>query len=542
MLKSHKIIFTLILILTVLTRFFKLGSFPVAPNWDEISHGYNAYSILKTGKDQWGTLFPIFNFRAYGDYPTTLNLYLTVPFVWLFGLNVWSIRLPGAILSVLTVIAVYFLGRYFFKKNFLTLMLMFFTAIAPWIFFPSRAVFQSNTASFFLITGITLLLYSLKNPKLFLVGGLLLGLSAYAYHNTRLIALPLYLIFLFIYKPRLKNRLLFFFPALLMAPSLINLFSPESTARSPWVSIINQGSINLINEKINNFSGFHFLNRLIFNKATYFSFYFIKNYLDFFNPVKLFFTGTTQYQFNIPGRGILFSAWLPFYYLGFISLLKKLFQKNCDVIFLFLWLLLGLLPAAITKGDYPIIRATTILPIPLIFIIFGFDRLVSLCSSQKQKILISIIIIISIIQYTTYLYDYFIIYPKEYSFSWQYGYQQAVAYTRQNYQNYDQVLFTKKYGEPHEFVLFFWPWDPSSYQSDPNKIWDYHASWYWVDAFGKFKFINDWEILSQTKNLTTNTLLVTSPDNYPKTAKVISRINFLNGDPAFDIVSLNHEN
>jgi hypothetical protein len=71
---QNKINFIIIFVIATFFRFYQLGNLPSSLNWDEISHGYNAYSILKTGHDQWGQSWPIFNFRAYGDYPTTLNL------------------------------------------------------------------------------------------------------------------------------------------------------------------------------------------------------------------------------------------------------------------------------------------------------------------------------------------------------------------------------------------------------------------------------------------------------------------------------------
>jgi hypothetical protein len=77
----------LILAVAALARILFLSSNPPSLNWDEVSHGYNAYSILKTGRDEWGRLFPLSNFRAYGDYPLALNLYLTIPFIATLGLN-----------------------------------------------------------------------------------------------------------------------------------------------------------------------------------------------------------------------------------------------------------------------------------------------------------------------------------------------------------------------------------------------------------------------------------------------------------------------
>src|SRR3990172_13096951 len=74
-------------------RFVLLAYNPPSLNWDEVSHGYNSYSILKTGMDEWGKSFPITNFRAYGDYPLPLNLYLTIPFIAIFGLTEFALRL-----------------------------------------------------------------------------------------------------------------------------------------------------------------------------------------------------------------------------------------------------------------------------------------------------------------------------------------------------------------------------------------------------------------------------------------------------------------
>ncbi len=131
-------------------------------------------------------------------------------------------------------------------------------------------------------------------------------------------------------------------------------------------------------------------------------------------------------------------------------------------------------------------------------------------------------------------------YSQTYASSWQYGYQQVVNYVKSVYSDYDQILITKKYGEPHEFFLFYWPWPPHQYHTDPAKVWDYHANWYWIDKFDKFRFINDWDILTVTQSLPSdqNILLITSPHNYnPKIFKKIKTINFLDNNPAFDILS-----
>jgi hypothetical protein len=147
-----------------------------------------------------------------------------------------------------------------------------------------------------------------------------------------------------------------------------------------------------------------------------------------------------------------------------------------------------------------------------------------------------------------YLNSYWNNYRKEFSWSWQYGYKEVVNYVKENYQKYDKVIITKKYGEPHEYFLFYWPWEPKEFQADPKLIRFFQSDWYWVDRFDKFYFVNDWDIpkeewesftLESKKEMIDcrdiKCLLITSPSNYPKTWNKLDTINFLDGNPAFEI-------
>ena len=130
---------------------------------------------------------------------------------------------------------------------------------------------------------------------------------------------------------------------------------------------------------------------------------------------------------------------------------------------------------------------------------------------------------------------------------WQYGYKQVVEFTKENYSKYDKIIITKKYGEPHEFFLFFNLWDPVKFREDPNLIRFNQSGWYWVDRFDKFYFVNDWQ-MGQLKLesggeidcLDSKCLLITSPGNIPpgKWSK-IETINFLDGKSAFEIYANN---
>lgn len=551
MTKFYSVIFGLILAIALLTRLFFLDKFPPSLNWDEISHGYNAYSLLKTGQDQWSKSWPIFNFRVYGDYPTTLNMYLSIPFIYLFGLNDWTTRIVSALCGFGLVIIAYFIGKELFSNKKLAYLSMFLTAISPWTFFTSRAVFQSTVAQFFLSLGILFLIKAITKIKFLIPAILFTSISTYAYHNTKIVVPILLLTYFLIFFKNLKQNLVknkkiflssFLIILVLIIPQTINTFNKDAQARSRWVFAINPTTINQIELNRNNYQGSPLIAKLKYNKVTTFSSIVAKNYLGFINPNILFFNSTQNSQFNIPNTGVLFPICLPFFYLGLAIVIFKSIKKDKLSLFLIFWFLIGLIPAVITIGDFPIIRAMTILPLPLIFIVFGLSKTFSFLKNKKIKITFTILFLsILLIQSISYFKNYFNDYSKNYSSSWQYGYKQVVDYLKANYDNYDQIIVTKKYGEPHEFILFYWPWNPASYQNDPKLNWDFHSDWYWVNSFDKFKFINDWEIKSATQNLNTKTLLITSPSNYNESNKLLKTIYFLNQQPAFDILNINDQ-
>src|SRR3990167_4679351 len=116
--KTNFFLLVLITLVGLALRFWKLDQFPVSLNWDEISHGYNAYSILTTGKDEWGMSWPLI-FRAFGDFKLPVYIYLTVIPVFLFGLNAFAIRFVSTLAGVIAIPLIYFLAKQLFpdRKN-----------------------------------------------------------------------------------------------------------------------------------------------------------------------------------------------------------------------------------------------------------------------------------------------------------------------------------------------------------------------------------------------------------------------------------------
>ena len=81
-------------------RFWQLGNVPPSPDWDEAALGYNAYSIMLTGKDEYGISFPL-RLKSFGDYKMPLYSYLSIPFIATFGLSESSTRMLNTLIAIL---------------------------------------------------------------------------------------------------------------------------------------------------------------------------------------------------------------------------------------------------------------------------------------------------------------------------------------------------------------------------------------------------------------------------------------------------------
>ena len=163
----HKHSFFILLFLVSVSffaRIFYLGGVPPGLSNDEADIGYDAYSLLLTGKDQWGVKFPI-TFKGFGDYRLPVYTYAVVPFVKIFGLNATAVRLPSAISAIGIILATFFLGKILFGKR-AGLFAAFFAAFAPWVFGMTRVGIESPMATALFLFGLILFLRSEKSPAL----------------------------------------------------------------------------------------------------------------------------------------------------------------------------------------------------------------------------------------------------------------------------------------------------------------------------------------------------------------------------------------
>lgn len=548
--KNTFIVLACISLLGAFLRLYQLSSMPAALNWDEISHGYNALSVLKTGSDEWGARFPLANFRAYGDYPLTLNLYLTIPFIATLGLNAFSIRLPHALLGIGTIIATYFLVTAVTKKRHIGLISAFLVSIEPWYVFTSRFVLQSNV-SVFLLTSAMAAFFNRKSHKLLLpLSIFLLGLSLYAYNTTRIFTPLLLLGMITVYKKELFSKASLLIALLFFLPLPFILANPNARARSNEVFLLNAGATAKIENLRNTSELPPLLSKLMYNRPAYLFEQSFIHYVDYFSPQFLFISGGTQYQFSVPDHGVLYFVTAPFFYLGLLIVIYRALKKREKVyLVLLLWILLAPLPAIITTERFAVLRSTSLLPLPSVLSAIGFFAFLTYIrkySVKTEKWIYLLFIGALFVCAFLYLQKYGGEYRQNYSWTWQYGYEDVVGYMKDHYAEYDRFIVTKKYGEPHEFVLFYNSWDPSSYKKDPSLVRYTQSNWWWVDSFDKYVFVNDWQIpkkgylfITERKALTDcstiRCLLVSSEGNAPDNWRKIKTVTFLDGKNAFEL-------
>jgi 4-amino-4-deoxy-L-arabinose transferase-like glycosyltransferase len=538
-----------ILVLAFFLRIVGIDKFPVGFTPDEASFGYDAYSILKTGKDQWGKPFPLM-LESFGDYKSPLYSYLTIPFMAVFGLNKFAVRLPNAVLGTAAVFITYLLARQLFskKKSFDFFILnfefgeiaAFLLAISPWHIMMSRGAFEANLTTFFLPLAIYLFLKGLKDHKFLVWSAIVFGLNLFTYHSAKLVTPLVVVLLIFLFRKELakieKKQIWisgFIFLVFLILTGYI-FFSGAAT-RAQDVSIFRGALEEQAPKRLAAIeSGMDpFLARLIHNKYLTVGRRFLNNYFQYFSFKFLFTDGPAEATYGmIPGRGVLYWFELPFLIGLLIYLVRE--KKKRPILLIIAWLLLAPIPAALATGrGYAGNRAVVMLPALQIVLAIGVLQVTKIL---KNKYLLIAYFFASLIFFVLFLKDYFVQSPEKTAKEMLYGNLEAAYWIKDNVVN-REIVVSRKLSEPHIYIAFANKWNPGEYQKF-TKTWKYKDQELgWVDQqpeynLGNYTFKNiDWKKDSQTNNL-----LVGKREEFPKNVSVLARFGeVLIVDPNYEI-------
>lgn len=516
--------FLIILVATWL-RVADLTSLPPSPYWEEVVNGYDAYSILKTGRDHHGNWLPIVALESYGDWKPALYAYTIIPFISIFGLSTLAVRLPSVIAGVLIVVGIGIIAQHLAQKlmtqkvtederkkwRWLPLVAMAIASISPWLIQFSRGGWEVNVAVALIVWGIVFGLtavskYAQMKPLsifgLWLGCGVLLILSMYAYHAARIVAplIGISLVDLWIWEYVRQHQKQGFIPSILsfinrykfvgvgvvlvcvalLWPLITNLRSPEVSQRFGETSIFNELKSESISEMSEYSSA---IARVMTHPAVLGGKLVLQNFLSHFDLNFLFLSGDINVRHSIQYMGHLYHVELVFLLLGIYVVFKR---WNVFFAWLGFWLIVGIIPASITAAAPHALRTLVVAPVFLILIALGILELVSLVSEWLRKsvkalsnrpalvtgAIALLIVMVYVLEFGMYWRYYTQIYSQAGNREWQYGYQELVS-SLESYQKeiVDQPIFvSRNFGRPVMYFLFYTQADPQVVQEQEKMV------------------------------------------------------------------------
>lgn len=532
--KRYLVLFLIVLVGAFL-RLYNIDKVPISPDWDEVSLGYNAYSIIQTGRDEYGKFLPVV-LRSYDDYKPALYSYLAIPSVKALGLNVSAVRLPSAFFGVLGIIGVFLLVSELFKKKSLATLSSFLFAVSPWSIQFSRVAFESNVGLTFNIFSAVFFLKGLKKPVFLLLSAALMALNLYVYQSekvfTPLLALGLVIIFRKELFSLPKKYIIFaIITGLIISLPMISylITNKNSLQRAQGVSIFAQPyphgeAIKELDDKNRNDKlGFIFDNRRV-----YYAKQVVSGYLSHFDLNWLFIRGDIA-RHHAPNMGLMYLFELPFLLIGIYLLTKKEYGKARNLIFL--WFLIAPIPASVTSGVPHAIRTLNFLPTFQIFtalgILFIAGKIFGIKYGKLIKYgLLGFLVLFFLFNFSYYLDQYFVQQNIFNAQEWQYGYAKMISNI--DFSKYKKVVVSNEgyMDQSYMFFLFYLKYPPKAYQSQSEFA---SGGFRENHKFGKFEFrpIN-WPKEDRSKDI----LYIGKPSDFGVTIDHIYEVDYPNGMPA----------
>jgi 4-amino-4-deoxy-L-arabinose transferase-like glycosyltransferase len=476
-----------ILVIASAFRIVALNNHMPALYGDEISIAYNAYSVLTTGKDEFGKWLPI-QFESWGDQKNPVYIYVVAIFQIVFGLSEWSVRLPSACAGVIAVFYVYkmveilcALSKKFSsdESNRIGLIAALLLSLSPWHVHVSRGGYEANLALTFGLVGTyyALKFFNTKTTKSLAISISMFVLAMYTYYTTKMF-IPMFIVVLIIYGKQYFSDTKQYIRLIAKAavvfvvcciPIIYLAFFSQGQARFQTINIFSQPSIEgRVVTARTMYAQYPLLAKLAENKFTYYTRDFLEYYFDNFSGQFWYVAGDSSLRYGMGNHGMFYLVELPFLLIGIIALYKK--DKRMWG-FLIAWIVLAPLPTALVGKAYGL-RSLAMLPIPMIFSAIGVVYILNAINSKKIRLAVSAF---SICAYVVAVSNWGIRYAYLYPVYGQYWYdsmqKEAIMYAKSQEANFDHIIISRWYGKTEMYYAFYDKIRPSEYQrNSQNKV------------------------------------------------------------------------
>lgn len=521
-----------IFILSFVLRFYKLGEIPNGLYQDETAIGYNAYSILTTGKDEYGKSYPLY-FKSFGDWKLPVYIYATVLSVKAFGLNEFAVRFPSAFFGFLTVIVFYFFAKDLLKDKRIAVIAVLLMAINPWSLHYNRATFEVSVGLFFFILGGYLLnkFFREKKKYTFFIGTACFIVALYSYNLTRLLSPLLFLLFIFynrkFFKSFSQKEVIYTAVASVIAviPIVFTLFSKGGFSSASGTLIFSSNAVYAPLLEFRSYVSNMPLNMdaILFNKFVMILWQYINNIANYLNVQFFFLTGSQHGNHGMGNFGMFYLFELPLILIGTVYLIKHKLEGRFVIA---TWILIVILTASLTR-EVPHATRSYFMSAPIIIlsalgIFILYKKLLKINKFIYRLFLIIFFCAFVIYNIAYYFSSYYIKFPVYYARQWNFADKQLTEYIRSNQDKYQKVLIDESAGFKYSSLVFYSAYPPVDFIKTVKRTRDDSEGFVKVLSFGKYEFREvDWSIESQIPGQ----LIVFSADKKPENVSELLRIN-----------------
>lgn len=463
-----------ILLVGIWLRFVNLDQAPAGLYIDEIDLGYQARSLIETGRDYRGSLSP-FYVRSFNADRTPLPAYITVLSTKLFTNPWYQVRGGAAMMGVGIVVLAYLLLQIWTKNHLASLLGALVFALSPWQLQFSRIAFEGTTMAVVYLLGLFCFFLWRKQKKNWqlILATFILALSVYTYRTMSLFAPLTFGILALVYRRELfKVKPLILGTCLLLAVLTMGSFLYATTLASSdqprigQISIFGNPEIPIKVMRLRETASGDYQDNTLgqapvwwskafFNKPVFWFKDLAANYLTAWSGSFLFISGDPNPRHGVGQFGVLLLADL----LALVAGLGYLYNKKRGedwVRWLTLWLFLSPLPSVITADGGVHAHRLFIFSLPLLLVVaLGWWQIVVGLLGSRRYLLLSGLALFWFWNFSSYWSFYHSIYPYTSARWFGSGYEKAVTKLFKFEEEYDLLAFSQA-PDPPIFYYLFW--------------------------------------------------------------------------------------
>ncbi len=458
------ILFVSLLLISLFVRMYDLTNTPNGLNIDESQNAYIGRYIIENGHDVYGQKWPLFYADKRGDYPPVIPMYFAAIGTYIFGPTILGARVVLALFAALTVIPVFYLAYWFSdKKKWVALGVSLLFSLNPWHISLSRVATEGTLALFFFSLGLVLILHGIdkihNRRASIIIGSILTIFSMLVYPSFRILS-PVTLLTITIWHwltTKKYSRIILFF--VVCSFLLVGYTSNTVWGKGRFVqtSYFKLDSTH----QDNPFAKFIFdeksalVARIFYNKYTYITYTFIKEYYQYFSLDFLLGQRGQPIWFttSLGGLMLISHAALLGLYFVYKTISRSPLEINKSKWILLLTLsVLAPLPAALTNEMTPSLHRAV--QMSMYLCLLAIPPVCLLLDNKRSILSVAMFSFVATMELMFFVHTYFAHINLSVGVQRQTGRYEVIQYISQNKSKYNDVIWYNS-GWPQMDYLYF---------------------------------------------------------------------------------------